>query len=539
MSILRIVIAQLNFLVGDIQGNLDKHIAAATIARDSYRADLIIFPELSLTGYPPEDLLFRKDFIESAAHSLELFKKRVMNIHCLIGHPQLTSEGLVNAASVIYNGKILAHYAKQHLPNYGIFDEPRYFVPGASTCVFAINHIPLGLVICEDLWQPLPVQQAVENGARIILSMNASPFELNKHQQRKALLQQRARENRVPIIYSNHHGCQDELIFDGGSMVVDGTGKLCQLAGFQTEVLHPVDIEISATECKIHRIPFHLPNEEENIYTALVRSVRDYIEKNHFPGALIAVSGGIDSALTLAIAVDAIGPHRVHAVFMPSRYSATMSAEDARALAKNLKVRFETISIEPVYKSFLDSLAPSFEGKKSDITEENIQSRCRAVILMALSNKSGHVVLTTGNYSEFAVGYTTIYGDMAGGFAVLKNVPKTLVYRLAHYCNQLSAVIPERSLTRAPSAELAANQKDEDSLPPYPILDQILELYLRQKKSRAEIISRGFDAAIVARVIQLIQRSEYKRRQAPVGPRLDHQSFGKDRRYPITCGYKD
>jgi NAD+ synthase (glutamine-hydrolysing) len=535
---LRVVIAQLNLLVGDIEANLTKHLQAAKTARDIFKADVIVFPELSLTGYPPEDLLLRKYFIDAAHQALYQLKDSLTDIYCVVGHPHATEQGLVNACSLIYNGTILGRYAKQHLPNYDVFDECRYFIPGNAPCVLPIRGIPVGLVICEDLWSPSPVQQAATQGARLILSPNASPFESNKHEQRVATLHKRAKLNRVPVIYVNQLGGQDELIFDGGSLVINEEGQLRQLVGFSTEALHPVDIDITSTHSKIDIIPFHLPSEEEKLYNALVLGVRDYVEKNHFPGVLLGVSGGIDSALTLAIAVDALGPHRVSAVFMPSRYTADISAEDAKAIAEHLKVSLETFPLEPAYKTFLATLATAFAGKKTDTTEENIQSRCRAVILMALSNKTGRLVLTTGNRSEMAVGYATIYGDMAGGLAVLQDVPKTMVYCLAHYRNQINPVIPERTLLRPPTAELAADQKDEDSLPPYATLDKMLELYLNREQSLEDLVSQGFHRETVAQVIQLIRRNEYKRRQAAVGIRLNLKSFGKGRRYPLTSGFK-
>lgn len=535
---LRVLIAQLNLLVGDLEGNLQKHLKAAKAAHEVYKADVIVFPELSLTGYPPEDLLLRKAFIEEAHQALLRFKDEVKDIYCVVGHPHATEQGLLNACSLIHNGAILGRYAKQHLPNYDVFDEARYFIPGSAPCVLPIRGIPVGLVICEDLWQQGPVQQAATQGARLILSPNASPFEQDKHERRVATLAKRAKMNRLPIVYVNQYGGQDELVFDGGSMVIDQEGRLQQLVGFQAEVLHPVDITINSSEITVPAMPIQLPNQNEKFYNTLVLGLRDYVNKNGFPGVLVGVSGGIDSALVLALAVDALGAERVSAVYMPSRYSADISTEDAKALAANLKVSLDILSIEPAYKTFLESLQPAFAGKKADVTEENIQSRCRAILLMALSNKTGRIVLTTGNRSELAVGYATIYGDMAGGYAVLKDVPKTLVYRLAAYRNLLEPVIPERTLTRAPTAELAPNQKDQDSLPPYEDLDQILELYLNQERSLEEITAQGFSKDLVGRVIQMIRRNEYKRRQAPVGTRLNYKSFGKDRRYPITSGYK-
>ena len=401
-----------------------------------------------------------------------------------------------------------------------------------------MNGILVGLVACEDLWVQGPTQQAAAQGARFILSPNASPFEVNKHEQRVAMLAKRAKLNQTPIVYVNSVGGQDELIFDGGSMVVNEEGNVAQFAGFFSETLLPVDIEISTVSTKITMTPPQLPTDEEKIYQALVLALRDYVNKNKIPSVLLGLSGGIDSALTLAIAVDALGRDRVKAVFMPSRYTADISTEDATIIAKNLGVVMDTISIEPTYKSFLESLAPNFAGKHPDVTEENIQARCRAVILMALSNKSGSLVLTTGNRSEIAVGYCTLYGDMAGGFAVLKDVPKTLVYKLAAYRNTLHAVIPQRTIDRPPTAELAVNQKDEDTLPPYAELDNMLECYLNQNQDIEEMITQGFDRTTVEKVVGMIKRNEYKRRQAAIGPRINNKSFGRDWRYPVTNRFK-
>ncbi|MDR3477504.1 MAG: NAD+ synthase [Gammaproteobacteria bacterium] len=534
---LRIVMAQLDLIVGDIPGNLKKHIEAANTARDTLKADIIVFPELSITGYPAEDLLLRPSFINAANDAVNTFKETVRDIHCLIGHPHANSKGLHNSCSLIYNGTILSRYAKQHLPNYGVFDEKRYFIPGDSASVVPIHGIPVGITICEDLWFAGPAQQAATQGARLILSPNASPFEINKQHRREDMLAKRAKANGIPIVYVNCVGGQDDLIFDGGSMVVDSNGTLCQHAGFFKETLFPVDLEVSAADTKVQQSPIVLPDENERIYQALVMGVRDYIQKNRFPGALIGLSGGIDSALTLAIAVDALGKDKVKAVMMPSRYTADISNEDAIAMVKHMGVQSETISIEPMFTAILSSLAPQFAETKVDITEENIQARCRGILLMALSNKFGSIVLTTGNRSELAVGYSTLYGDMAGGFCVLKDVPKTLVYELANYRNRIDPIIPQRIIDRPPTAELAFDQKDEDSLPPYAELDQILELYLNQEKSLDEIVASGFDQATVSRVIKMINRNEYKRRQSPLGIRINNTAFGRDRRYPVTSGF--
>lgn len=534
---LRIVLAQLNLTVGDIDGNLNKHLTAALTARDQFTADVIVFPELGLTGYPPEDLLLRPAFIEEAQLALNKFIATVTGIHCLISHPFTTTHGLYNTCSLIHNGVVLGRYSKQYLPNYGVFDEDRYFIPSHGPCIIPINGIPVGLVICEDLWEPEPTQQAAAHGARLILSPNASPFETDKHEQRIAVLSKRAELNHVAIVYVNNTGGQDELVFDGGSMVVNAEGKVCQLAGFFNETLLPVDVTATEKDIDIESAPIKLPSKEERIYQCLVMGLRDYIEKNHFPGVLVGLSGGIDSALTLAIAVDALGKDRVFAVSMPSRYTAEMSLEDADTLANQLDVPLDTISIEPVFQSFLETLHP-FLNKQPGITEENLQSRCRALILMALSNKTGNLVLTTGNRSELAVGYCTIYGDMAGGFAVLKDVLKTEVYQLAHYRNQQAAIIPQRILDRPPTAELAPDQKDEDSLPPYAELDKILEAYLNHSYSVDDIAALGFNRDLVNKIVNLIHRSEYKRRQSAIGTHINHKSFGKDWRYPLTNGFK-
>jgi NAD+ synthase (glutamine-hydrolysing) len=535
---LRIALAQLNLTVGDIQGNLIKLINAAKSARDTLKAEMVVFPELSITGYPPEDLLLRKSFIDAANDALNTFKNEVHGIYCVVGHPHATSQGLFNTCSVIYNGTVVGRYAKQHLPNYGVFDECRYFTPGNSPCVIPINGTSVGIVICEDVWHAGPTQQIANHGARVLITPNASPFEIDKHEQRHLTLAKRAKAANIPIVYVNCVGGQDDLLFDGGSMVIDQTGKICQFAGFCNETLLPIDIEITSTQTTINQAHFVIPDIEQRVYDALVLGTRDYVQKNNFPGALIGVSGGIDSALTLAIAVDALGKDRVHAVLMPSRYTHEMSMEDGIALTKNLGVSYDVISIEPSFNSFLESLTPLFGNKEPDLTEENIQSRCRGVLLMALSNQTGNIVLITGNHSEMAVGYTTLYGDMAGGFAVLKDVPKTLVYRLAHLRNQLSPAIPLRTIDRPPTAELAPNQKDEDSLPPYPILDKIIEFYINQEQSIETIVEQGFARDVVNKVVNLIKKSEYKRRQAPVGVRINHKAFGRDRRYPVTSGFK-
>lgn len=538
---LRIVLAQLNLTVGDIQNNLNKLITSAIDARDNLDANMIVFPELSLTGYPPEDLLLRKSFLVATNKALYEFIAQVQNIYCVIGHPHATSHGLFNSCSIIYNGTILGRYAKQFLPNYGVFDECRYFQSGSnSPCVLPIQNIPTGFIICEDIWYANPAQQAATQGARFLIVINASPFETDKHEQRVKILSERAKQNNLPILYVNHVGGQDDLIFDGGSLVVDAEGKLCQQAEFCKEVLLPVDMEFTSTNTILPTCTTPpVISTEKRIYNCLVLGLRDYLQKNQFSGVLVGVSGGIDSALTLAIAVDALGKENVHAVMMPSRYTADISQEDALALIHNLEVSYEEISIEPVFEAFLQTLQPQLADKKSDLTEQNLQARCRGMILMALSNLTGKIVLITSNHSETAVGYATLYGDMAGGFAVLKDVPKTLVYQLANYRNSITPVIPLRTIKRAPTAELAPGQTDQDTLPPYEILDKILEYYLNQEMSLDEITAQGFERNTVIKVINMINHSEYKRRQAPIGIRINHKAFGRDRRYSITSGFNE
>jgi NAD+ synthase (glutamine-hydrolysing) len=538
---LRIVLAQLSLPVGDIAGNLTKHIEAAVTARDELKADVIVFPELSLTGYPPEDLLLRESFLKTADDALQQLRDKIRGIHCIVGHPQMTLRGLQNVCTVLHDGTVLATYAKQRLPNYGVFDEKRYFSTGDQPCITMIHGIAVGLIICEDIWKVNPIKQSVAAGAQIILVPNASPFKQDKHEDRIQLLTHRSERNHVPIAYVNCVDGQDDLIFDGGSLVIDNQGKLVSFGGFFQENLISFDVSASHNQVNITtETPLPVPLvKEERIYQALVFAVREYVTKNRFPGVLIGLSGGIDSALVLAIAVDALGSDRVRAVTMPSRYTADISNEDAALIAKNLNVQLDLISIEPMFQSFLTALQPTFAGKPTDSTEENMQARCRGLILMSISNKTGYLVLTTGNRSELATGYCTLYGDMVGGFAPLKDIPKMMVYALATYRNSIHPVIPQRTIERAPSAELAPDQRDEDALAPYPILDAILEYYLNDGMSAAAITAKGFDPSLVAKVIRLIHRNEYKRRQGAIGPRINSKSFGKDWRYPITHGFKE
>ena len=534
----RVVMAQLDFLVGDIKGNTDKIIAAALDARDRLRADLIVFPELTITGYPPEDLLLRPGFIRQVEPAVQRLCNEIQGIAVVVGCPLPTPEGLRNAAVVLDDGAMRATYYKQWLPNYSVFDEKRYFVPGAEPAVVTIKGVRIGITLCEDIWQPGPARQAAAGGAQVLLNLNASPFHAGKGQLRLDILRQRVAECGLPIVYVNLVGGQDELVFDGGSMVMNGRGELTQRTPFCAEGLYPVDFTAGATMEPILGEMAEQPSEEAAIYQAIVLGVRDYVTKNGFPGVVLGLSGGIDSALTLAIAVDALGPERVEAVLMPSRYTADMSNTDADLEARALGVKSHLLPIEPAFQAFLQVLQPVFAGLPPDIAEENIQARCRGVLLMAISNKTGKMVLTTGNKSETAVGYSTLYGDMAGGFAPIKDVLKTMVYRLAAYRNSLSPVIPQRVFDRPPSAELRPDQTDQDSLPPYELLDAILHGYVEEDRSVEDLIAAGFDRATVERVARLVIVNEYKRRQAAPGVRITPRAFGRDRRYPITSGFR-
>ncbi len=535
MSALRIAFSQLNLLVGDIAGNVEKMRAAVTRARDELKAQVIIFPELAITGYPPEDLLLRPDFVVTVEQGLADLARGASGIDVIVGHPQRRRDGrLYNAASLLRTGKVEATYTKHCLPNYGVFDEKRYFVPGSGPCVVSLQGIPTAITICEDVWEGWPVGEAAKAGAKLVLNLNASPFHLNKSRERYDVVTRAAKGNGVPILYVNLVGGQDELVFDGESFAVNGDGSLAQRSPAFEEGLYVIDYADGRFK---QGSVAPLLSEEQSAYSALVLGVRDYIEKNRFKGAVLGLSGGIDSALTLCIAVDAIGAERVEAVMMPSRYTAPMSLEDAQALAQALNVTYRVIPIEPMFEAFLGALKEEFKGLPADTTEENLQARTRGMLLMAISNKTGKIVLTTGNKSEMAVGYATLYGDMAGGFAAIKDAPKTLVYRLTEYRNTVKPVIPQRTIDRPPSAELKPDQKDIDSLPSYDILDAILERYVERDQRPAEIVAAGFDEATVRRVVAMVDRNEYKRRQAPPGVRITPRAFGRDRRYPITSGF--
>ncbi|NMG16205.1 NAD+ synthase [Aromatoleum bremense] len=532
---LAIAVAQLNFTVGDLTANADRIIHALDQARAA-GADLLLTPELALSGYPPEDLLLRPDFYRACSREVARIALHTRGITLVLGHPEERRDWRYNAASVIRDGEVVATYHKHLLPNYEVFDEERYFDRGLDACVFELNGVKLGVNICADLWESGPAELVRAEGAELLLGLNASPYHMNKLQRRYEVLRGRVADTGLPVVYCNMVGGQDELVFDGASFALDADGKVVyQAASFEErlDVLHFRGGCWEAGEIVPAR-----PVEEE-VYEALKTGVRDYLGKNGFPGAIIGLSGGIDSALTLCVAVDALGAERVRAVMMPSPYTAQMSLDDSRALVANLGVRYDEIPIEPAMNTFAALLADQFRGLPADTTEENLQSRIRGMILMALSNKTGAIVLTTGNKSEMATGYATLYGDMAGGFAVLKDLYKTFVFRLSRWRNTVSPVMPENIITRPPSAELKPDQTDQDSLPPYDVLDAIIEAYMERDESPREIIARGFPEADVRRTVAMLKRNEYKRRQSPVGIRVTKRGFGRDWRYPITSRYQD
>jgi len=535
---LRIVMAQLNFLVGDIEGNTDKIIAEMQRARDELQGDVVVFPELAITGYPPEDLLLRHELYNRVDDAVGKLVSTVTGIEVIVGFPWCPgSLYRYNTLAHIRERQVIKRYYKQRLPNYSVFDEERYFTAGKESCLTEIKNIPVALAICEDLWFPEVMQQAKADGARLMISINASPFDSHKHETRESIMAQRAQEGDMPLIYVNTVGGQDELVFDGGSMALNANGKIQHHAPFYEETLDVVELSLDET-IKITSARIAPPmSPEARIYHALVLGLRDYITKNAFRSVVIGLSGGIDSALTLALSVDAIGAENVEALVMPSQYTAEISLIGARECAEALGVKHKIISIQPIVDSTLNSLAAEFNNLPTDTTEENIQARVRAILLMAISNKTGAIVITTGNKSEMSVGYCTLYGDMVGGFAVIKDIPKTWVYRLSNYRNSLGPVIPQKVIDRPPTAELAPNQFDQDTLPPYDILDGILELYIEQEQKLEDIVAKGYDHATVKKVIQMIDRNEYKRRQAPIGVRVTQKAFGRDRRYPITSGF--
>jgi len=556
---MKIAIAQINATVGDLTGNVSRIVEFAARAQGE-GATLMVTPELALCGYPPEDLLLREDFLAACDQALLDLAARAGNVTLVVGHPRLSDGKRYNSAAVIRDGRIVGVYDKQRLPNYTVFDEERYFEPGGKPCVFGIDGVSFGVNICEDTWGAQgPVtararggervginicadswsatapRAAREAGANVLLVLNASPYHMDKQRVRYDIMRERVAETGLALVYANLVGGQDELVFDGGSFVLNREGVLTHQLPLFREDLGLVTLTDGDPQPGVITAPLA---QDAEVYGALVTGVRDYINKNGFPGAIIGISGGIDSALTLAVAVDALGATRVRAVMMPSQYTAGMSVEDALAEARALNVRYTEIPIKPIFDAFLKSLSGEFKGLAADATEENLQSRIRGTLLMALSNKTGALVLTTGNKSEMGTGYATLYGDMAGGFAVLKDINKQLVYRLAHYRNGISPVIPRRVIERAPSAELRPDQTDQDSLPPYPVLDAIMEAYVEGDASPREIVAHGFAAADVERVVRLVRGSEYKRRQSPVGVRITPRGFGKDWRFPITNKFR-
>ena len=532
---LKIAIAQINATVGDLAGNATRIVEFAERAK-AQGADLLLTPELVLCGYPPEDLLLRPDFYAACDQELDALAARLPEIAVLVGHPLERDGERYNAATLLHHGQRVATYCKQRLPNYEVFDEERYFASAETPCVVTINGVRCGINICADVWEAGAADRARAAGAEVLLVLNASPYHIGKQSLRAQVVRERVAATAIPVIYANLVGGQDELVFDGGSFVLNAKGDVCcQLPKFE-EALSVVVIDNG--EPQRGQIAEDRPVEAE-VYQALVLGVRDYLGKNGFPGAIIGLSGGIDSALTLCVAVDALGADKVRAVMMPSPYTAEISLADSRDMIRRLGVRYDEIPIEPAMQTFAVMLEKEFAGLPADTTEENLQARIRGMILMALSNKTGSLVLTTGNKSEMAVGYCTLYGDMAGGFAVIKDIVKTLVYRVSRWRNTVSEVIPERIITRPPSAELKPGQTDQDSLPPYEVLDAIVEAYMEHDVSPREIIARGYAEADVRRVVRLLKINEYKRRQAPVGIRVTQRGFGKDWRYPITNRYRD
>ena len=532
---LKIAVAQLNMVVGDLKGNARQIVEAAQEAARR-GADIMVTPELALSGYPPEDLLLRPDFYRACAEMVGVIAAQTRGIVVVLGHPYAENGRCFNGASVLRDGAVAATYRKLRLPNYQVFDEERYFEPGDEASTFVVNGVSCGINICADVWEPEPVELVRQAGAQLLLTLNASPYHIDKQQIRMQVLKDRVAESGLSILYVNMVGGQDELVFDGASFALDNDGALAYRSpSFEARI----DVlEWSAGRWRGGAVA-ELRSEEAEVYSALTIGVRDYIGKNGFPGAIIGLSGGIDSALTLTIAVDALGADRVRAIMMASPYTAQMSLDDSQALVDRLGVQYDQIPIEPAMQVYSSMLGPYFKGLPEDTTEENLQSRIRGNLLMAFSNKTGRLVLTTGNKSEMATGYATLYGDMAGGFAVLKDIYKTLVYRLAEWRNSVRADIPRNIIERPPSAELKPDQKDQDSLPPYEVLDAIIEAYMEHDLSPREIVARGYAEAEVRRAVGMLKRNEYKRRQAPVGVRVTPRGFGKDWRYPITSRYQD
>ena len=537
---MKVVMGQLNTFVGDIRGNTEKVIQVSREADTAGQDTLVVFPELTLTGYPPEDLLMRDSLQAQIEDALtQLASELPPNLYVVVGYPRRFDDSLYNAAGAFHDGQMVGEYFKQRLPNYQVFDEKRYFSEGDTPCVIDVADIKVGITICEDIWHKEPADAARRVGAELLINLNASPFHRGKHKERWQVLADRATEQSIPMIYVNQVGGQDELVFDGGSFAVNADGELAVVAPDFEEGCFDLSVERTVRGVEIARgVAATALSDVAAVWQALVLGVRDYVEKNGFPGVVLGLSGGIDSAVTLAVAVDALGADRVQAVMMPFKYTADMSVEDAGEQASIMGVEYDVISIEPIYEAFMVGLNDQFDGLSVDTTEENLQARCRGVLLMSISNKKHRLVLTTGNKSELAVGYSTLYGDMAGGFDALKDCPKLLVYALARYRNTLGYCIPQRVIDRPPSAELAPDQTDQDNLPPYEELDEIIERYVEEDQSPEQIVAAGFAESDVKRVIRLIDLNEYKRRQAPVGVRITTRGFGRDRRYPISWAWR-
>ncbi|NII09948.1 NAD+ synthase [Oleiagrimonas sp. C23AA] len=552
MATLRLALAQHDFAVGAVEANTRRVIDLAARAREA-GAGLAVFPELALSGYPPEDLLLRPSFLEACDRGLAEIAEACRGIDVLVGHPARVAEAtytpdesaseppLMNAASLLRDGAELARYAKHALPNYAVFDEKRYFTPGSDCRVVDIDGVRVGLLVCEDIWVEAPVQAACAAGAELLVVINASPYCVGKHAQRLDVLKRQARKHGVGVAYVNLVGGQDDLLFDGGSVLVDGDGRVAAVAPAFAEALLITEFD-SATR-RFQAVDWPQPDapdtgELATLYSGLVMGLRDYVHKNGFSGVLLGLSGGIDSALTLALAVDALGPGSVTAVMMPSRYTSQLSLDGARLQAEAAGVEYHVLSIESGFAALAQTLAPAFAGKGPDITEENLQSRLRGAMLMALSNKHGRLLLATGNKSEMAVGYATLYGDMCGAYAPLKDVYKTQVYALSRWRNTQGPAIPEAVIERPPSAELREDQTDQDSLPDYDQLDAILARFIEGEQSQADIVAAGFEAETVRRVLRLVLINEFKRRQSAPGPRVTRRAFGRERRYPITSGWR-
>lgn len=544
MAAARVGIAQINACVGDLDGNAAKVLAAARIAHAA-GAQVLLTPEMVLTGYPPEDLLLRPAFIQENERILAKLcadLKPFEGLHVVVGHVSAQKSGLMNAASVFCNGLVLGTYFKRELPNYSVFDEQRYFVSGTTPLSFMVKGVHFGVNICEDAWFEASPGAAAELGARCLLVLNASPFNLGKAQQRLSVASRCVKQTGCSLIYANLSGAQDELVFDGASFAMSPDGKIVSHSAEFVEDLTFVDVDEQGMLLAVDTTLTPKAQDtsvESQVWQALQVGLKDYVTKNGFKSVILGLSGGIDSAVVMAVAVDALGADRVHAVMMPSRYTADISQIDARDMAKRLAVHYEEIEIASLAQAYESTLSPMFAGKPLDATEENIQARVRGMLLMALSNKFGHIVLTTGNKSELSTGYCTLYGDMAGGFAVLKDVPKTLVYRLARWRNQLQEVIPDRIITRPPSAELRPDQTDQDNLPEYEVIDGIIERYMENNESVEQVIAAGYPKQAVDQIVRLIRINEYKRRQSPPGPRITSRAFGRDWRYPLSNGFRE